>query len=59
MSNPGYSLPREPDFPLRRASNVEADGLRQEIARLKTLVAELSAIIARNVAAESQRVMRR
>jgi hypothetical protein len=43
---------QEPRFPLRFARNVEADGLRQEIARLKTLVVQLSEIVAKRVVAE-------
>ncbi|MDO8878817.1 MAG: hypothetical protein Q8M24_00105 [Pseudolabrys sp.] len=51
MSDAEYGL-QEPRFPFRLSGNAEAESLRQEIARLKALVVQLSAIIVRSVAAE-------
>ena len=50
MSNAEPRL-QEPRMQFRLAG-AEAEGMRQEIARLKDLVVRLSVIIARNVAAQ-------
>lgn len=59
MSDPAYRLHEEPHAPLRRSDSAEADGLRREINRLKSLIVQLSTIIAKNAAAENGRLERR
>lgn len=50
MSDATHGL-QEPRFPYSLSGTAEAEGMRQEIARLKNLVVQLSAIIARSVIA--------